>query len=188
MVSPIQSGRSLVVTASDDKTARVWDAATGKPVSEPMKHENIVTSAQFSPDGRWVVTASDDNTARVWDAATGKPVSEPMMHEDIVSSAQFSPDGRWVVTASWDKTSRVGIVPNGWQSVAEAVARTGETFAQLRLNDLGGMDALSADEFVRLRDWMETKTLSAEARQFMEWVLAPSATRRPTPFSEATPE
>ena len=85
-------------------------------------------------------------------------------------------------------TARVWeILPKEWQSVAEAIARTGETLAQLRLNDMGGMDVLSADEFMRLREWMETKTLSAEARQFMEWVLAPPATRRPTPFSESSP-
>ena len=37
-----------VVTASEDKTARVWDAATGKAIGEPMKHEGTVNSAQFS--------------------------------------------------------------------------------------------------------------------------------------------
>jgi WD40 repeat protein len=55
-----------VVTASKDHTARVWDAATGKPLGEPMNHEGVVNSAQFSPDGRWVVTVSEDNTARPW--------------------------------------------------------------------------------------------------------------------------
>ena len=53
-----------VVTASWDKTARLWDAATGKEIGEPMKHEGTVDSAQFSPDGQRVVTASEDNTAR----------------------------------------------------------------------------------------------------------------------------
>ena len=62
-----------VVTASADKTARLWDALTGKPIGEPMKHEARVNSAQFSPDGQRVVTASADNTARLWDALTGKP-------------------------------------------------------------------------------------------------------------------
>ena len=47
-----------VVTASADKTARVWDAETGKPVGEPMTHGERVYSASFSPDGKRVVTAS----------------------------------------------------------------------------------------------------------------------------------
>ena len=58
-----------VVTASQDKTARVWDAASGKPVSPPLWHHSPVYSAAFSRDGARVVTASLDNTARVWDAA-----------------------------------------------------------------------------------------------------------------------
>ena len=66
-----------VVTASTDKTARLWDAASGKPIGEPMKHEGTVNSAQFSPDGQRVVTASEDKTARLWDAASGKPIGEP---------------------------------------------------------------------------------------------------------------
>jgi WD domain, G-beta repeat len=50
-----------------DKTARVWDAATGQPIGEPLKgHENWVMSAAFSPDGRLIVTASPDRTACVW--------------------------------------------------------------------------------------------------------------------------
>ena len=40
-----------VVTASDDKTARVWDAATGAPIGKPLQHEDTVSSAAFSPDG-----------------------------------------------------------------------------------------------------------------------------------------
>ena len=55
------------MTASYDKTARVWDAESGKPVGEPMAHRSAVNSAAFSPDGKRVVTASSDGTARVWD-------------------------------------------------------------------------------------------------------------------------
>ena len=55
-----------VVTASDDKTARVWDAATGAPLGPPLRHDGWVSSAVFSPDGARVVTASEDRTARVW--------------------------------------------------------------------------------------------------------------------------
>ena len=32
-----------IVTASDDKTARLWDAATGKPIGEPLRgHEDAM--------------------------------------------------------------------------------------------------------------------------------------------------
>jgi WD40 repeat protein len=79
----------------------------GQLMSQTMQHERAVTSAQFSPDGRWVVTASKDYTARVWDATTGRAVGEPMKHEGVVHSAQFSPDGHWVVTASEDNTARL---------------------------------------------------------------------------------
>jgi WD40 repeat protein len=56
-----------VVTASDDSTARIWDAATGKLLAPALVHQGEVRSAAFSPDGTHVVTASDDNTARVWE-------------------------------------------------------------------------------------------------------------------------
>jgi WD40 repeat protein len=105
-----------VVTASLDKTARLWDIASGKQIGEPMKHEAVVTSAQFSPDGQRVVTASGDNTARLWDAATGKQIGEPMTHEAVVNSAEFSPDGQPVVTASLDRTARL------WDTAGKPIA------------------------------------------------------------------
>jgi len=71
----------FVVTASLDKTARVWEAATGKAIGEPLRHKMAVNSVAFSPDGNFVATASSDGTARVWEAATGKAIGEPLRHE-----------------------------------------------------------------------------------------------------------
>jgi tetratricopeptide (TPR) repeat protein len=56
-----------VLTASDDGTARLWDARTGQPLAEPMRHSSRINTARFSPDGRWTVTASDDHTAKLWE-------------------------------------------------------------------------------------------------------------------------
>jgi WD40 repeat protein len=100
-----------VVTATWDKTARVWDATTGKPVTPPLEHHGDVLAAAFSPDGTRVVTASWDKTARVWDATTGKPVMPPLEHQGFVNAAAFSPDGTRVVTASKDQTARVWNLP-----------------------------------------------------------------------------
>jgi WD40 repeat protein/tetratricopeptide (TPR) repeat protein len=105
-------GRRLL-TASADKTARVWDATTGQPLTPPLKHEGTVHHAAFSPDGRRVLTASEDQTARLWDATTGEPVAPPMRHESPVLRATFSPNGRRLVTAAWDGTARVWDAPTG---------------------------------------------------------------------------
>ncbi len=106
---------SQVLTASiDDATARIWDAATGKPVGVPMTHQYGVTIAHFSPDGRTVITGSTDGVAQVWDAATGKTRGAPMKHPRVLESAEFSPDGQKILTVSvstgwpaqlWDATS-----------------------------------------------------------------------------------
>ncbi|WP_438003500.1 protein kinase [Sorangium sp. So ce321] len=96
-----------IVTASWDRTARVWDAdGTGEPLVL-RGHEDRVYSAAFSPDGERIVTASWDRTARVWNAdGTGEPLAL-RGHEDWVYSAAFSPDGKRIVTASADRTARV---------------------------------------------------------------------------------
>ncbi len=102
-----------VVTASRDKTAQVWNLATGKPVPAPLRHNGAVRSAAFSPDGLKVVTASFDGTARVWFAATGEPATPFLLHKDAVRSAAFSADGARVVTASDDNSARVWDAASG---------------------------------------------------------------------------
>ncbi len=56
----------LVVTASEDQTARVWEARTGEQLAVLSGHTGAVRDAVFSPDGRAVLTASMDGTARVF--------------------------------------------------------------------------------------------------------------------------
>jgi hypothetical protein len=56
-----------IVTASDDNTARIWDAATGKEITILRGHDDRVQSAAFNPDGARIVTASVDKIARIWD-------------------------------------------------------------------------------------------------------------------------
>ncbi|HEY3857747.1 MAG TPA: serine/threonine-protein kinase [Verrucomicrobiae bacterium] len=106
-----------IVTGSGDGTARVWDAQTGQPLTEPLKHNGEISWAQFSPDGTRIVTASRDHTARVWDALSGQPLTAPLKHEgEGFQAAQFSPDGRRIVTAA-------GVYAQVWD------AQTGEALA-----------------------------------------------------------
>ena len=62
---------TLLATASDDHTARIWDTATGTTRTTLHGHTGRVPGVAFSPDGTLLATASDDGTARIWDTATG---------------------------------------------------------------------------------------------------------------------
>jgi WD40 repeat protein len=65
---------NMVLTASLDNTARLWDVASGKELHALRGHEREVYSARFSADGQTVLTASGDNTARLWDCPECRPV------------------------------------------------------------------------------------------------------------------
>ena len=65
----------VIVTVTDNSTALLWDASTGTPIGEPLRHQDRVLCAAFRHDGKMVATGSQDNTARLWDAATGSPLS-----------------------------------------------------------------------------------------------------------------
>ena len=95
------------MTVSRDKTAQVWDAATGTPIGKPLRHNDEVSGASFSPDGTRVMTVSKDAAAQMWDGATGEPIGQPLRN---VSSASFSPDGALVLTASGE-AARVWLAP-----------------------------------------------------------------------------
>ncbi len=96
-----------VLTGSWDKTARLWDAATGRAIRAFKGHRSSVSAVAFSPDGRRVLTGSEDKTARLWDAATGTEIRTFKGHENFVTSVTFSPGGERVLTGSDDKTARL---------------------------------------------------------------------------------
>src|SRR5208282_6228295 len=102
-----------VLTASDDKGARLWEAESGKLLAAFQGHTSWVNSAVFSPDGRRVLTASLDKTARLWEPESGKLLATFQGHTAEVQSAVFSPDGRRVLTASGDKTARLWEAKSG---------------------------------------------------------------------------
>jgi hypothetical protein len=68
-----------IVTASDDKSARIWDAASGEQLATLAGHDAAVNSAAYSPDGSRIVTASADKTARVWSARVPAPTAAQIL-------------------------------------------------------------------------------------------------------------
>jgi WD40 repeat protein len=94
-----------LLTGSEDHTAILWDAGTGKPIQTFKGHTAYVLSVALSGDGRRVLTGSSDRTAILWDAETGEPLRTFKGHTGPVSSAALSRDGKRVLTGSSDKTA-----------------------------------------------------------------------------------
>lgn len=74
-------------------------------IEHMLKHNDIVNSVKFSPNGQNVVTASEDTTAKIWNLK-GDLVSN-LTHQAGINYAEFSPDGQNVVTSSWDNTAKI---------------------------------------------------------------------------------
>ncbi|KAG1755325.1 WD40-repeat-containing domain protein [Suillus occidentalis] len=57
----------LLASASDDKTAHLWNLNTNLPVGPPLHHEESLYSAALSPDGKVLATTCSNENAYTWD-------------------------------------------------------------------------------------------------------------------------
>lgn len=108
----------LIVTASDDKSARVWDAATGELAEAGggvLSHSEPVLFASFSPDGTLAITGCDDNNAYLWDLTSPMAAAPHVLqgHTAAVTSASVSPDNRRAITGSQDGIAKVWDLTTG---------------------------------------------------------------------------
>ena len=102
-----------VLTASDDNSARIWDAKTGQTLHTLHGHRSPVTYASWSIDGKKVLTASRDTTARLWDSDSGQTLAIFKGHGRSITHASWSTDNKQVLTASGDRTARLWSVESG---------------------------------------------------------------------------
>ncbi len=99
-------GRRLV-SASNDRTVRVWDVDTGTCEAVLKGHTDEVFTAAFHPDGTRLASAGRDRAVWLWDLATGQEVTRLQGHSNYVFSLAFSPDGKSLVSGSGDGTVRL---------------------------------------------------------------------------------
>lgn len=84
---------TLVATASDDRTAKLWNITGGTEIRTLTGHTNRLSSVAFSPDGTLLATGGFDGTVRLWTVATGAQLRSLAPCTSPIASVAFSPDG-----------------------------------------------------------------------------------------------
>jgi WD40 repeat protein/cold shock CspA family protein len=110
---PTEGCADYLATASEDETAKVWDAATGEELFTLSDHGDRVTDVAFSPDGGRLATASVDSTAKLWSLDTGGKPLTLSGHSDRVTGLVFSPDGKLLASGSSDNTLHLYVLDVG---------------------------------------------------------------------------
>ncbi|GAA6047603.1 hypothetical protein JCM3770_001585 [Rhodotorula araucariae] len=106
---------SVVVSASEDSTLKVWDWETGDFERTIKGHTKAVMDADFDSKGNFLVSCSSDLTIKLWDTNNEwKNVRTLHGHDHSISSARFLPGDDYIVSASRDRTIRIWEVSSGF--------------------------------------------------------------------------
>src|ERR1019366_1848403 len=107
LTRPVHRGAPVDGSSLGQRPLHPLPAARAIPSCHPgrevhtARHNDWVTRAIFSPDGRTFATASRDNTAVLWDTRTGER-RRTLNHADWVNRIVFNPKGDLLMTASRD--------------------------------------------------------------------------------------
>lgn len=96
----VSPNRNMIATASEDKTAKLWDWH-GNLITSLSGHQDVVREVAFSSDSKMVATASPDETVKLWDIQ-GNIITTLKEHNSGVIALDISPDGKMLVTTDLD--------------------------------------------------------------------------------------
>lgn len=103
----LTSDGRFALSASDDKTLRWWEIASGKEIRRFQGHIDAVLAVVLSPDGRLALSGGADRTVRLWEVNSGRELRRFTGHTDKVRCVAFTPDGRIALSGGDDRTIRL---------------------------------------------------------------------------------
>jgi WD40 repeat protein/tetratricopeptide (TPR) repeat protein len=153
------------IATAGPRLARVWDTATGEPVSPVLAHQGdlaVEGPLVFSPDGRRLLTLSNPDgrgEATIWDIATGARVIA-LKHGGRVTAGGFSTDGARLITASAERDINLRV----WNIDRGTVAFSGRHPEGIHLAILDRSDdrILTVGYDQRVLEWQIGSTLASK--------------------------
>nr|HET6903982.1 serine/threonine-protein kinase [Ktedonobacteraceae bacterium] len=98
---------SRIASGSDDKTAQVWEASSGRLLRSYRGHSDSIWTLAWSPDGSRIASGSMGETVQVWEVSSGRLLRSYRGHSGPVWMLAWSPDGSRIASGSRDKTVQV---------------------------------------------------------------------------------
>ncbi|KAJ3141984.1 hypothetical protein HK100_004465 [Physocladia obscura] len=146
----------LIVSASKDKTIKVWNSTTGECVSTIFTdHKSWINQVAISDDDDVVASASSDMTVKVWRIATGECILTLVGHTDIVSSVVIRK--QYLVSGALDGTVKVWSLSSGKN--LQTLAATTKGISQVKISK-NGTNLVSVSKDYMIRIWhLDTGTL-----------------------------
>ena len=107
----LSSDGRYILTASDDKTARLWDVRSGKQLLT-LQHPQSVTRVAFSKAGSFIWTKSASDALFLWNRSNGTLLTTFRAHSKPIIALAFNHDDTELLTAS-DSEIRLWNINNG---------------------------------------------------------------------------
>jgi WD40 repeat protein len=135
-------GKTLA-TVSADRTAILWDTATGRARVRLTGHRHQVQAAAFRPDGKQVATGGADGQGILWDPSSGRQLRALPLADNQTSAEAlaYSPDGKLVITGGY----RAG--PRAWDADTGRAVRSFSESSTLRERLSGASIKVSSAAF-----------------------------------------
>lgn len=99
VISP--DGQTLI-SASNDKTIKVWNLKNGEEIFTITPATDTVKSLAISPDGHSLVSGNINGVIQVWNITTGEEIHTFDEHSYQVFALIISPDGKTLFSGSSD--------------------------------------------------------------------------------------
>ena len=119
-VNAVQLRGNLVVSASGDGIAKLWNLTSGLCIKEFASKDRGMACVEFSPDARTILAGGNDQVIYQFDTNTGELVREMKGHEGLVRSLHLDSATGRVVSGSYDTSVKAYNIRSGENVVSFA--------------------------------------------------------------------